>query len=118
MGSTMTSLGFNVERPTDGSVTTQCNLASPSDMFTTAPVVRPLAGYGGPTPSHALAAASPAQGLVPSAGCPAEDQRHAPRVLATCDAGAFESSGEAPGTWIFADGFESGGTLAWDLAAP
>jgi hypothetical protein len=111
--SSMTSQGYNVERPTDGGMTSQCGLTNPSDVFTTATVVRPLAGNGGPTPTHALAPGSPARLLVPSGSCAAEDQRHAPRSLLFCDAGSYESSGQAPGPWIFSDGYESGDSFAW-----
>ena len=46
-----------------------------------------LQDNGGTTPTHALLAASPAIGLAVS-GCPAEDQRGAPR--ANCDSGSYE----------------------------
>jgi len=116
--STMTSQGYNVERPTDGSMVTECDLADPSDVLTAAVAVRPLAGNGGPTPTHALAPDSPAQLLVPSGTCAAEDQRHAPRSLLFCDAGSFETSGQPPGPWIFADGYESGDAFAWSDETP
>jgi hypothetical protein len=116
--STMTSQGYNVERPTDGSMVTECDLADPSDVLTTATVVRPLAGNGGPTPTHALAPGSPAQLLVPSGTCAALDQRHAPRSLLFCDAGSYESSGHPTGQWIFSDGYESGDSFAWSDDTP
>jgi hypothetical protein len=115
---TFTSNGFNVERPIDGAVTTQCGLNNPSDVLTSSPFLRPLAGYGGPTRTHALMAGAPAIFLVSSGSCRATDQRLAPRVFLFCDAGSYESSGQAPGMWIFSDGFESGTSLAWSGTTP
>jgi hypothetical protein len=116
--STMTSQGYNVERPTDGSMVSECNLTDPTDILTSSTVVRPLAGNGGPTPTHALAPISPAHLLVPTGTCAAEDQRHAPRPGIFCDAGSYESGGLAPGQWIFADGYESGDSFAWSDETP
>jgi hypothetical protein len=116
--STVTSQGFNVEPVAEGIVTSECGFFGPGDVITTATVVRPLAGNGGPTPTHALAPGSPAQARVPGATCAAQDQRHAPRSLAFCDAGSFESSGTPPGPWIFEDGYESGDAFAWSAQAP
>jgi hypothetical protein len=110
--------GFNVERPWDGSTNTTCNLTDPSDLKVTDLMLRPLAGYGGPTATHALLPGSPAQLHVSSAQCQAEDQRHAVRQGLFCDAGAYDDSSEAPGQWIFADGFESGDTAAWSDSQP
>ena len=112
------SNGFNVERPWDGSTNTTCNLTNPSDLKVTDLMLRPLAGYGGPTETHALLPGSPAQFLVSSAQCQAEDQRHAVRAGLFCDAGAYNGSTVPPGQWIFADGFESGDPAAWSTAAP
>lgn len=47
-----------------------------------------LGGNGGPTPTHALFANSPAVDL--ATDCPAVDQRGVERSPARCDAGAFE----------------------------
>jgi len=115
---TFTSNGFNVERPIDGSVTTQCGLTNPSDVLTSSPFLRPLAGYGGPTSTHALMAGAPANFLVSSTYCQTTDQRLAPRAYLFCDAGSYESSGQPPGTWVFSDGFESGVTSAWSSSVP
>jgi len=115
---TFTSNGFNVERPLDGSVTTQCGLTNPSDVLTSSPLLLPLAGYGGPTQTHALMAGAPAVFLVSSTYCQTTDQRLAPRAFLFCDAGSYESSGQAPGMWIFSDGFESGDVLAWSSSVP
>jgi hypothetical protein len=42
----------------------------------------------------------------------------APRGLLFCDAGSYESGAEAPGMWIFSDGYESGYVAAWSSAVP
>jgi hypothetical protein len=113
------SSGFNVERPwEDGSTNTTCNLTNPSDLKVTDLMLRPLAGYGGPTDTHALMPGSPAQFLVSSAQCQNEDQRHAVRAGLFCDSGAYNGSTVPPGQWIFADGFESGDTAAWSTSVP
>ena len=110
---TFASNGFNVERPIDGAISTQCGLDNPSDVLVSSPLLKPLAGYGGPTQTHALLSGTVAALLVPSTYCQTTDQRLAPRGLLFCDAGSFESSGVPPGMWIFSDGFESGDTAAW-----
>ena len=112
------SSGFNVERPWDDSPNTTCNLTNPSDLQVTDLMLKPLAGYGGPTDTHALLPGSPAQLLVTSAQCQNEDQRHAVRQGLFCDSGAYDDSSIPPGQWIFADGFESGDSAAWSTAAP
>ena len=112
------SAGFNVERPWNGSTNTTCNLTNPSDLKVTDLMLRPLAGNGGPSDTHALLPGSPAQLLVSSAQCQAEDQRHAVRAGLFCDAGAYDDSSTPPGQWIFADGFESGDTAAWSDSQP
>ena len=51
---TFASNGFNVERPIDGAITSQCGLDNPSDVLTSNPFLRPLGYYGGentPMPS-------------------------------------------------------------------
>lgn len=80
-----------------------------------------LANNGGPTRTHALLAGSAAIDRALNGPCPAQDQRLRPRPTdgdgngaAVCDVGAFEFGAEAPE--IFADGFESGNTNAWDSA--
>jgi hypothetical protein len=112
-GATVTSAQANVEVPWGGGGTT-CNLGA-GDLVVADLGLRPLAIYGGPfgVPTQALLPGSPAAGLVSSASCADEDARSAPRLGLFCDAGAHESSAVAPGPWIFADGFESGTTLAW-----
>ena len=68
-----------------------------TDSVATKPVagiLLPLANNGGKTQTHALAINSPALNASPAdAGCPAKDQRGAPRPSGSkCDIGAFEGS--------------------------
>jgi CSLREA domain-containing protein len=68
--------------PTDAAGTLQ----APLD-----PKITPLGDHGGPTPTHALLAGSPAIDLGPVADCPARDQRGRTRPSGPgCDAGAVE----------------------------
>jgi hypothetical protein len=123
-GGTLISNGLNAEKPIDGAASTTCGLTHVSDVLTTVPLLRPLAGYGGPTPTHALLEG--ARGVLPAV--PADDcndpvggpidQRSAPRTLLFCEPGSYEHGAEAPGPWIFSDGFESGDTAAWSAAVP
>ena len=46
------------------------------------------------------------------------DQRSAPRTLLFCEPGSHEHGADAPGPWIFSDGFESSDTAAWSAAVP
>ncbi len=59
--------------------------ASPLD-----PKLTPLGDHGGPTPTHALLAGSPAIDIAPVSGCLAADQRGRLRPAGLCDAGAVE----------------------------
>jgi CSLREA domain-containing protein len=59
--------------------------ASPLD-----PKLTPLGDHGGPTPTHALLAGSPAIDNAPVSGCLAADQRGRTRPAGLCDAGAVE----------------------------
>jgi hypothetical protein len=64
---------------------------APTDVLGVDPLLGPLQDNGGPTPTHALLAGSPAVGEVTRAGlCREPDQRGQPRVL-PCDIGAFEA---------------------------
>ena len=108
------SLGGNMESPGD-----TCSLDQATDQPNVPdPMMAPLAGNGGPTPTHALLPGSPARNSVLCGGA-SMDQRHAPRpTILGCDKGAYEAGQVPPGTWIFEDGFESGTTLAWSSAVP
>lgn len=68
-----------------------CAFAAPGDRQVADPGLDPLAANGGPTPTRALRAGSPAlDGALP-ATCPATDQRGIARPQgAGCDHGAFE----------------------------
>jgi CSLREA domain-containing protein len=63
-----------------------CGLRAPEDVTGVDPRVGVLRQNGGPTPTHALKAESPAVGR--GNGCPSTDQRGAPRP--DCDSGAYE----------------------------
>jgi len=70
-----------------------CSFSGPGSLNNTDPVLGPLADYGGPTPTMALLAGSPAIDAADSSSCPPTDQRGRPRPFgAGCDIGAFESS--------------------------
>jgi predicted outer membrane repeat protein len=92
---TLSDSGYNLD--SDGS----CGLTQPTDITNTNPLLGPLANNGGPTPTMALLAGSPAidTGGTSATGCPATDQRGMPRPDAAdgpqgqCDIGAYESQG-------------------------
>jgi hypothetical protein len=70
-----------------------CHFTAPGSLNDTDPLLGPLADYGGPTPTMALLAGSPAIDAADPAACPPTDQRGRPRPFgAGCDIGAFESS--------------------------
>ncbi len=96
---TLTSQGHNLD---SGNT---CGFAGPGDLVNMDPQLGPLQDNGGPTPTQALLPGSPA---IDAGGddCPppATDQRGFPRPedgngdgMATCDIGAFELGGTAPG---------------------
>jgi predicted outer membrane repeat protein len=67
-----------------------CGLVAAGDLPGVNPLLGPLADNGGPTPTRALAAGSPAVNAA-GAVCSATDQRGVPRPQqAACDIGAFE----------------------------
>ncbi|MCB1054444.1 MAG: right-handed parallel beta-helix repeat-containing protein [Acidobacteria bacterium] len=116
---TFTSQGFNVERPIGGATSTGCNLTHPGDVLTNQDLLQTLAGRGGPTKTHALLPAGEAAAfLVSSTACADTDQRGAARLGLFCYSGAYEANVEAPGNWMFCDGFESGDLTAWSAVGP
>ncbi len=104
-GATVNSLGYNVVQVRSGAA----GWAASDAPNGTDPQLAALAANGGPTPTHALAAASPAVNLVPIAACVdaasaplLRDQRGVARQVGgdPCDAGSFEraSIGLSPAT--------------------
>ena len=80
-----TSAGHNLEEGTD------CLFTGAGDKRGVDPLLGPLADNGGPTPTRALLAGSPALDAGDNATCPSTDQRGTTRPQnATCDIGAFE----------------------------
>jgi hypothetical protein len=112
------TLGGNLE---DGD---SCGLQPAlDDLFGVDPQLLDLTMSGGWTPTRRLDATSPALDSAPAAGCPEADQRGFARPadgdgdgVAVCDRGAVET--QADEVAFFSDGFESGGTAAWDVVAP
>ena len=83
------------------------NVTLPGDTLSTDPVLLPLAGNGGSTATHALAACSPAIDTGSNPQALEIDQRMAPYVResgAAADIGAFELQPDADR--IFTDGFD------------
>ena len=80
----MTTNGHNLD--SDGS----CTFTAPGDLPGTDPRLGPLQDNGGPTPTMALLAGSPAIDAGDDSSCPAVDQRGITRHGAHCDIGAFE----------------------------
>jgi hypothetical protein len=90
-----TSLGHNLEDTTPS----QCGFSAASgDRIGMNPLLGALQANGGPTPTMALLAGSPAIDAGDNSGCPATDQRGLGRPQgAACDIGAYEA---APGAAI------------------
>ena len=87
-GSTVASLGGNLEFPADAS----CPFEARAD-----PRLGPLADNGGPTETRALLTGSPARDRGSDAGCPATDQRGVARPQGSrCDIGAYERRNGPP----------------------
>lgn len=71
-----------------------CGFSRAADRNTTDPKLGPLQDNGGPTPTHALLAISPAIDAGDDADCPRTDQRGVLRPQGVrCDIGAFEFQG-------------------------
>jgi hypothetical protein len=65
------------------------------------PRLGPLADKGGPTPTQAVLADSPARGAGTTAGAPATDQRGLPRVVGgEIDIGAYQTQGPVAGARV------------------
>jgi hypothetical protein len=81
-----------------------CKFTAPGDQTNKNPNLGPLQNNGGPTPTEALPAGSPAIDMADNNGCPTTDQRHVVRITGTdptCDVGAFEfrpAASQAPAT--------------------
>jgi len=93
----------------DHDIILSMNGTPPAGTLAQDPGLLPLDDYGGPTPTHALAADSPAIDHGSNPGRFSSDQRGAgyPRVFgAATDIGAFERSQPAVVDRIFADGFD------------
>jgi hypothetical protein len=93
----------------DHDIIAALNGTPPSDTLSGDPGLLPLGDYGGPTPTHALAADSPAIDHGSNPGRFASDQRGAgyPRVFGpAADIGAFELSQPVVVDRIFGNGFD------------
>jgi hypothetical protein len=131
------STGHNLD--SDGS----CGLTDPTDLSNVDPLLGPLQGNGGPTPTHALQLGSPAIDAIPSAACTydhdgdpgtsevalTKDQRGGMRpregdgsAPSGCDIGAYEVAPCADGLDNDGDGlvdFDGGATAGLaPLASP
>jgi hypothetical protein len=102
-GQILTSLGHNLG--SDRS----CRLVASGDLSGVNPVLRPLANNGGPTPTQALGATSPA---IDAGDCQPLDQRGFPRPPVRCDIGAYEQAGYR---FVASDGgvFDFGDAAFW-----
>jgi CSLREA domain-containing protein len=83
-GQPITSVGHNIASDTT------CNLAQPTDMQNTDPLVGPLANNGGPTLTHALMPNSPAIDAAADVGLTIDQRGVARPQGAGFDIGAFE----------------------------
>lgn len=93
------------------------------------PLLGVLADNGGPTPTRALSAGSPALDAGNDAACPGTDQRGVLRNQGSCDIGAYErvtalwvtpsliGSDEPAALTVHGDGFTAGSVVLWDGTA-
>jgi len=85
-GGTIISGGYNIDDRNT------CGFAAAGDQINTDPMLGPLAGNGGPTPTRGLLAGSPALNAGDNTACLATDQRGTARDDGNCDIGAYEGS--------------------------
>jgi len=111
---TVASLDFNLADDAT------CNLVGTDDLVVADAMLGVLADNGGPTMTHLPEVGSPAIDSGDDALCPATDQRGYVRPWdgdddgqAHCDRGSVEL-----GAPFFADGFETGDTIAWSNTVP
>ena len=117
-GAVNTSSGASLESPGN-----TCGFDAGSDQTGVAdPLIGPLADNGGGTDTYMPSAGSPLVDTGVNGLCPAQDQRGVARpidgdddTVADCDTGAVERN---VGSFIFADGFESGDTSQWSAVVP
>jgi CSLREA domain-containing protein len=112
---TVISTGGNIEGPGNS-----CGFTDPTDQVNVSAIglaLGPLLNHGGATKIHGLLPGSVAIDTGVSAGpvlgCPGEDQRGKLRTDGLCDVGSVEVQDGEDMTVLFADGFESGDTVAW-----
>lgn len=108
-GSLIVSDGHNLES------TNTCGFTSPGDLVEIDPMLDVLQEISG-TFAHPLLTGSPAIDTGDNAGCPATDQRGAPRPFgSTCDIGAYEFGAPVPiPRQVTPTSIEPTGTLSQD----
>jgi hypothetical protein len=92
-GGPIASMGHDIES------SNSCGFTAAGDHVNTDPVLGPLRNNGGPTPTQALSAGSPAIDAGDTARCASTDQRGVARPQGpACDIGAFELASPAATT--------------------
>jgi len=92
---TVSSRGHNLESGNS------CHFSATGDLSEIDPLLGPLAGNFGATPTHALLPGSPAIDAGTNDGCPSVDQRGFPRPQnGVCDIGAYELLNLVPRIWL------------------